>query len=518
MAVIECPDFVISRMIWSLSMALPGATRRWLSLTPEPERLLPEARAVLRSGAAPPPRGRWSERERAVAERLVLRARRDALGGVAARERGARRRRAGRTEAAGALVRDVVANHDALALGLPGAERHREQEPMTTTAVPDTRPGRVAERARRFVDEELIPREVAAELAGGRLPAEEVAAVRAAALAAGLNGGLHARRARRPGLVAHDVGARRGAARPLDQRHLVAHPERLQRLVGGDRASRSTAGCGRCCAARRQDAYAVTEEHAGSDPSGIATIAEPLGDGGGWRIRGEKWFVTSGDVADVLIVVAVAPEGPTLFLVPADARRDQVVEDPPYTHAYPHGHPTLRFDVEVGPDAVLGPLGGADELQRAWFIEERLGIAARGIGAMERLLEDTLAWATGREQGGARLWDHQGVSFPLADSAADAPAGRLLVLEVARLADAGADPKLVHAKASMAKLFVSEAACRCADRAVQAFGGRGYRRDNVAERFLRELRVDRIWEGTSEIQRLIIARSLERRGVAKVLR
>ena len=101
---------------------------------------------------------------------------------------------------------------------------------------------------------------------------------------------------------------------------------------------------------------------------------------------------------------------------------------------------------------------------------------------MERLLTETLAWATGREQGGARLWDHQGVSFPLADSAADAAAGRLLVLEVARLADAGADAKVVHAKASMAKLFVSEAACRCADRAVQAFGGRGYRRDNVAER------------------------------------
>jgi acyl-CoA dehydrogenase len=266
-----------------------------------------------------------------------------------------------------------------------------------------------------------------------------------------------------------------------------------------------------------QDAYAVTEEDAGSDPSGIATTAAPL-EGGGWRIRGEKWFVTSGDVADVVIVVAIAPEGPTLFLVETADPGVVVVDDPAFTHAYPHGHPTLRFDVVVGPDAVLGPLGGADELQRAWFVEERLGIAARGIGAMERLLTETLAWATGRSQGGARLWDHQGVAFPLADSAADAAAGRLLVLEVARLADAGADPKLVHAKASLAKLFVSEAACRCADRAVQAFGGRGYRRDNVAERFLRELRVDRIWEGTSEIQRLIVARSLERRGVGDVLR
>ena len=113
--------------------------------------------------------------------------------------------------------------------------------------------------------------------------------------------------------------------------------------------------------------------------------------------------------------------------------------------------------------------------------------------------------------------DYQGVSFPLADSAADAAAGRLLAMEVARLADAGADAKVVHAKAAMAKLFVSEAANRCADRAVQIFGGRGYMRTNVAERFFRELRVDRIWEGTSEIQRLIIARALERRGVEQTL-
>jgi acyl-CoA dehydrogenase len=374
----------------------------------------------------------------------------------------------------------------------------------------------VVERARRFVDEELIPRERAAELAGGRLPADDVAAVRAAALAAGLAGGLHAVEHGGQGwshvtwaLVEEQLGrSTNGISWHTPNAYnvwSVGAPEQIERwlrpMLRGE----------------AQDAYAVTEEHAGSDPAAIATTATPV-EGGGWRLRGEKWFVTSGDVADVIIVVAVAPEGPTLFLVPAGGPGVTVVEDPPFTHAYPHGHPTLRFDVEVGPDAVLGPLGGADDLQRAWFTEERLGIAARGIGAMERLLTDTLSWATGREQGGARLWDHQGVSFPLADSAADAAAGRLLVLEVARLADEGADPKVVHAKASMAKLFVSEAAYRCADRAVQAFGGRGYRRDNVAERFLRELRVDRIWEGTSEIQRLIVARSLERRGVARVLR
>ena len=137
---------------------------------------------------------------------------------------------------------------------------------------------------------------------------------------------------------------------------------------------------------------------------------------------------------------------------------------------------------------------------------------------MWRLLEESVAWATTREQGGARIYDHQGVSFPLADSAADAAAGRALTLGVCALADdPAADPKLVHGKASMAKLFVSERAWVCADRAVQTFGGRGYLRTNVAERFLRELRVDRIWEGTSEIQRLIVARSMERRGVERLI-
>jgi alkylation response protein AidB-like acyl-CoA dehydrogenase len=223
-------------------------------------------------------------------------------------------------------------------------------------------------------------------------------------------------------------------------------------------------------------------------------------------------------VAAVYIVMALADGRPTLFLVDRACDGIEVVDDPPFTHSYPHGHPTIRFNsVRVDDDAVVGGVGEGEALQRAWFTEERLGIAARGVGAMWRLLEEATAWALSREQGGARIMDHQGVSFPLADSAADAAAGRALMLEVARLADGAADPKLVHAKASMAKLFVSEAAYRCADRAVQVFGGRGYMRTNVAERFLRELRVDRIWEGTSEIQRLIVARALERRGVERTL-
>jgi acyl-CoA dehydrogenase len=383
------------------------------------------------------------------------------------------------------------------------------------TAVTDTPTLTAPQRARAFVDKILIPREVQAERAGGRLPDSEVELIRREALARGLAGGRHAVEHGGQGwtavewfLVEEQLGrSTNGVSWHMPSAYNVlasGSPEQIERYLKP------------ALRGELHDAYAVTEEHAGSDPSAIRTSATRLD--GGWRIDGEKWFVTYGDIAAVYIVMALAEGEPTLFLVDRGCEGISVVDDPPFTHSYPHGHPTLRFDgVVVADDAVIGGVGGGGELQRAWFVEERVGIAARGVGAMWRLIEETTAWAIGREQGGARLIDHQGVSFPLADSAVDAAAGRLLGLEVARLMDEGADPKLVHAKASMAKLFVSEAAGRCADRAVQAFGGRGYLRTNVAERFLRELRVDRIWEGTSEIQRLIVARSLERRGVERVL-
>jgi acyl-CoA dehydrogenase len=374
-------------------------------------------------------------------------------------------------------------------------------------------------RARAFVEEVLFPLEVEAERARGRLPAERIAEIRHEAIERRLGGGLHAVEHGGQGwshvewfLVEEQLGRATNALswHMPSAYNVLAHgtPAQIDRYLKP------------ALRGELHDAYAVTEEHAGSDPSRIATTATRTQDG--FRIDGEKWFVTYGDVAQVYIVMAKAlvdgRELPTLFLVERGTPGIEVVDDPPFTHSYPHGHPTLRFTgVEVREDAVVGGLGGGDELQRGWFAEERLGIAARGVGAMWRLIEETTAWALEREQGGQRIMDYQGVSFPLADSAADAAAGRLLGLEVARLVDADADPKLVHAKASMAKLFVSEAANRCADRAVQIFGGRGYMRTNVAERLWRELRVDRIWEGTSEIQRLIVARALERRGVERVL-
>ncbi|MFN8218439.1 MAG: acyl-CoA dehydrogenase family protein [Solirubrobacterales bacterium] len=375
-------------------------------------------------------------------------------------------------------------------------------------------------RARRFTDEVLIPLEQEAEAADGKLPQEKIDLVKREALAANLGGGLH--RKEHGGqewtrlqwaLVAEQFG------RSTNAIHWhVPNAYNVWEHASAEQAERYLRPALR---GELRDAYAVTEREAGSDPSRIEATATPSE--GGYVLEGEKWFVTSGDIAQVLIVMANVVEGserlPTLFLVDVGQGGVEIVDNPRFTHSYPDGHPTIRLDrVEVPAEAVIGGVGGGEELQRQWFTEERLGIAAHGIGAMARLLEETVAWAIEREQGGSRIIDYQGVSFPLADSATDAAAGRLLTLEVARLADAGADPKVVHAKASMAKLFVSEAAWRCADRCVQAFGGRGYLRSNVAERFLRELRVDRIWEGTNEIQRLIVARGLERRGVGAILR
>jgi acyl-CoA dehydrogenase len=375
------------------------------------------------------------------------------------------------------------------------------------------------ERARRFVDEVLIPNEELAERSGGHIPTELVERIRRESMEAGLSGGLHAREHGGQGwsklewfLVEEQWGRSTNA--------LSWHVPGAYNVLASGTEEQIERYLKPALRGELHDAYAVTEAEAGSDPSKIESTAVPSD--GGWRINGEKWFVTYGDIASVYIVMANAlvdgERQPTLFLVDSERPGIEVVDDPPFTHTYPHGHPTIRFnDVEVGDDAVIGGLGGGEELQRRWFTEERLGIAARGVGSMWRLIEETTDWALSREQGGQRIMDYQGISFPLADSAADAAAGRLLTMEVARMVDAGADPKIVHAKASMAKLFVSEAACRCADRAVQAFGGRGYMRTNVAERFLRELRVDRIWEGTSEIQRLIVARALERRGVERTL-
>jgi acyl-CoA dehydrogenase len=263
----------------------------------------------------------------------------------------------------------------------------------------------------------------------------------------------------------------------------------------------------------RRDAVAITEAGAGSDPSSIQTTATPHGDG--WVIRGEKWFVTVGDVADHLLVLALArPErAPTIFIVDKELPGVRVARTPRYTHTFVYEHPEFVFDgVHVGPECVLGEVGGGYELTRDWFTEERLMIGARTIGAAERALELATAWARERVQGGVRLMDRQVIQAMLADSATEIAVNRAFTHQVAWEFDRGGDRKTLHAKAAMVKLSASEASNRIADRCMQILGGRGYMREQPVERLWRELRVDRIWEGTSEIQRLVIANELDKRG------
>ncbi len=377
-------------------------------------------------------------------------------------------------------------------------------------------------RARTFVRDVLQPIEIEFERANGRLLSEVRARIRDASIAAGLVGGSLPRDSGGQGwsmleqvLVHEQLGQTTGGLWSFipGAYNALIHCSPEQRARYLDPSLRG----------ERFGSYAVTEPGAGSDARALAATAVRDGATGEYVLNGEKWFVTGPpDETDFMIFHCLVEDGterrPTLFLVDYDAPGVTMQHDPDYMHTFADRHPQFVLaDVRVPASAVLGGIGRADELTNDWFVEERIHIGARCTGAMQRLLTMAVDWGTNRVQFGERIFDFQGVSFPLADSAADASAARLLTREAAVLADAGADPKVVHAKASLAKLFASEAAFRCADRVVQVFGGRGYMRDNAAERFFRELRVDRIWEGTSEIQRLIIARAMEKRGVDRVV-
>jgi len=263
-----------------------------------------------------------------------------------------------------------------------------------------------------------------------------------------------------------------------------------------------------------REAWALTEPGAGSDLAALAATADR--DGDDWVINGEKWFVTSEGDAGIYIVAAAHEGEHMLFLVEPGTPGMEIMKTPRFLHdPYLDHHPEIVFTNCRVPDA--NRVSGGDAGSREWILVERLFIAARCCGAALRLLEEATAWAQEREAFGGPIIENQGVSFPLADSLTELHAARLLTYHAAHAFDTLSDRKVVHGKVAMAKLYASEMAGRVADRSVQIFGGRGYMHENAAARFYRELRVDRIWEGTSEIQRLIIARGLAKRGAAPYL-
>jgi acyl-CoA dehydrogenase len=374
----------------------------------------------------------------------------------------------------------------------------------------------IQDRARRFVDEELIPHELEAEMNGGQLPREVIERQQA--------------RLRELGLwsvnMPKDLG---GAELTTFQQVLVS--EQIGRVTNGlgwvlhtgpqwavgvftpDQVDRYLKPM---VAGDKRECYAITEEKAGSDIDAIEATARR--EGGDYVLNGTKWHVTSFNKAEVVFFQAKLKDGPNagshaLFIVdiPSDGLR--MVRAPAYSHTYSDQHAILEFqDVRVPAANLIGEEGGGMGFTYAWFRYERLMIAARCCGAAERLIEEGTAFAKDRVQFGQPIMSYQAIQHMLADSLTELWAARLMTYRLGQEIDAGVEVKVQHAHCSMAKLYASEMANRVADRAVQIFGGRGYMRENVAERFYRELRVDRIWEGTSEIQRNIIADQLAKRG------
>ncbi|GBC86202.1 Caffeyl-CoA reductase-Etf complex subunit CarC [bacterium HR12] len=376
---------------------------------------------------------------------------------------------------------------------------------------------RIQEVARRFVDEELIPWEVHAEEHGGRIPEEVRERHRRRAMELGLYAMNMPRELGGGGfttfqqvLVSEQLGRATNALgwcvhTPPSWAPEVVTPEQLERWIIPT------------IRGERHECYAITEEGAGSDVDAIAATARREGDG--YVLNGTKWHVTSFNVADYCFFQAKLADGPhagqhAMFFVDKDTPGVRLVREPAYSHTFPDSHAIVAFeDVRVPASHRIGEEGDGLTFTYAWFRYERLMIAARCCGAAERLIAEATAFAKERVQFGRPIIEHEAVAHMLADSLTELWAARLMTYELAKNIDRGVDVKVQHARCSMAKLYASEMANRVADRAVQIFGGRGYMRENVAERFYRELRVDRIWEGTSEIQRNIIADQLAKRGV-----
>ncbi len=255
-------------------------------------------------------------------------------------------------------------------------------------------------------------------------------------------------------------------------------------------------------------AYCLSEAHAGSDPAAMRTTARR--DGDQYVLDGAKAWTTHGGEADFYTLMARTGEGSdgiSCFLVPADA--EGLSADPPERKMGLTGSTTatMRFDgVRVDVDRRLGEEGQGLKIALAGLDAGRLGIAAVATGLAQASLDHALAYARQRETFGRRILDHQGVAFLLADMEAAVVSARAAYLSAARLKDQG---QPYGPEASVAKLVATDLAMEVTTDGVQVLGGAGYTRDFPLERFMREAKVMQIFEGTNQIQRLILARHLD---------
>jgi acyl-CoA dehydrogenase len=293
---------------------------------------------------------------------------------------------------------------------------------------------------------------------------------------------------------------------------LVARPSNILRGCTGDQIEEYLLPTIR---GERHDCLAMTEPHAGSDVRGMLTRA--VRDGGDYVINGSKHFISHADMADFVVLFAATDveqtrSGPkkkiTGFLVDLDSPGLEMRRGPACVSNRGYHQCELFFtDCRVPVSKRLGEEGRGFELMGEWLGATRLTVAATSVGRGHRVLDMATEWAATRKQFGQTIGRFQGTGFKLADMATELEAAELLTLRAAWKCDRG---RMTDSDAAMAKLYASEALARITDNALQIFGGMGLMASLPIERFWRDARVERIWDGTSEIQRHIISRAMLR--------
>jgi butyryl-CoA dehydrogenase len=260
---------------------------------------------------------------------------------------------------------------------------------------------------------------------------------------------------------------------------------------------------------RKLGCFALSEPEAGSDAAAQKTTARLVGDE--WVLSGVKNWITNGPVADVCILFTMndpskGHKGITAFILPMDSKGVRC--GPPDRKLGIRGSQSCQIfldDVRLPKKQLLGEVGGGFKVAMATLDGGRIGIASQALGIARAALEDAVAYAAERKTFGKPIAQHQAIQFKLADMATELDAARLLTWRAATLKDAGVRHS---AESAMAKVFASEVCNRAAKEAVQIFGGNGYVEDFPVERHFRDAKITEIYEGTSEIQRLVIAREI----------
>jgi acyl-CoA dehydrogenase len=371
----------------------------------------------------------------------------------------------------------------------------------------------IAATVRDFVRKELVPHEDLVEQLDD-VPKELAAQIRNRAIAAGLyapnfpaelgGGGLDELQVT---LVERELGWTSYALQ-----WLIARPSNILRACEGDQVQTYLLPTIR---GERVDCLAMTEPNAGSDVRSMTTRA--VRDGDDWVLYGAKHFISYADVADFVIVFAVTGteqsargerSAISAFLVDHGTPGFAVSRGASSVSHRGYHHCELSFaDCRVPGSALLGEEGRGFDLLSEWLGASRLTVAATSVGRARRVLDLAADWAASRQQFGQPVGRFQGVGFKLADMATELEAAEMLTLRAAWLLTQGT---MTDTDAAMAKLYASEMLGRLTDQAVQIFGGTGLMSEFPIERFWRDARVERIWDGTSEIQRHIISRAMLR--------